>query len=347
MSHLAAISPSKGAPLQVVSRPTPQPDPHELIVEVHSVALNTIDVYQRDRAFPPLAGFPSILGSDIGGVVVAAGSSVSADAPKPGTRVAAFAQTFIKQGAPDYGAFQKFVKITESAITPIPDGITFNEASLLPMSVGTAWSGLYSIGVPRDTQYKPADKQGFLVWGGASGVGSAALQVAKILGFTVYVTASEKHSAYLKSLGATHVFDYKDPEVVSNIVAAAKADGVEINWGHDAVGQLPLSTSVLSQTKRTEVAKLASAVPPARVPGWGETKVPGVEVAFVAAPVDAEERREHFKFITNVWLKEKLANGEYVPSPKIRIVPGGLDALNDALDIVKAGVSGEKIVVEI
>lgn len=347
MSHLAAISPSKGAPLQVVSRTTPKPGPHDLIVEVHSIALNPIDVYQRDLAFPPLAGFPSVLGSDIGGVIVAAGSSVSPDVPKPGTRVAAFAQTFFVQGAPDYGAFQKLAMIPANLVSAIPDSMTFNEASLLPMAVATAWGGFYTIGLPRNTHYSPADKQGMLVWGGASSVGSAVIQIAKTMGFSIYVAASEKHTAYLKTLGATHVFDYKNPDIVSNIVAAAKADGVQINWGYDAVGQLALSTGVLSQAKSIDTVKLASAVHPLQVAGWGDTKVPGVDVAFVAAPTDVDERAEHLKFITQGWLQEKLATGEFVPSPKIRVVPGGLEALNEALDILKAGVSGEKIVVEI
>jgi NADPH:quinone reductase-like Zn-dependent oxidoreductase len=296
---------------------------------------------------PPLAGFPSVLGSDIGGVVVAAGSSISSDAPKPGTRVAAFAPTFFVQGAPDYGAFQKFAMVPAVNVAQIPDSMSFNEASLLPMAVVTAWSGFYSIGLPRNTHYSPADKQGLIVWGGASSVGSAVIQVAKTLGFSIYVTASEKHAAYLATLGATHVFDYKDPDVVSNIVAAAKADGVQINLGYDAVGQLPLSASVLVQAKTVDTAKLASAVFPARVAGWGDTEVPGVHVTFVEVPTDAEERTEHLQFIIQGWLQDKLTTREFVPSPKIKVVPGGLEALNEALDILKAGVSGEKVVVEI
>jgi NADPH:quinone reductase-like Zn-dependent oxidoreductase len=69
------------------------------------------------------------------------------------------------------------------------------------MAVLTAWSGWYSIGVARDTKYTAADRQGMLVWGGASSVGSAAIQTAHMFGFTVYATASEKHHEYLKNFG--------------------------------------------------------------------------------------------------------------------------------------------------
>lgn len=345
--HSAAVSPSKGAPLKVIQRKTPSPGPNDLLIEVHSVALNPIDYYQRDFAMPPLKGFPAVLGSDIGGVVVSAGSSVSTPL-KPGTRVTAFAPTFFVEGAADYGAFQKFAVIPAVNVSPIPDSITFNEASIIPMSVVTTWSGIYSVGLPRDTHYTPADKQGFLVWGGASSVGSAAVQVAHSLGFTVYVAASEKHAAYLKTLGAHQVFDYKDPDVEPAIIAAANSDDIQINWGYDAVGQLPHSSKVLLGTKGVETARLASATPLSQVVGWYEDKnVEGIEVKFVSAPPGEKERDEHMNFIFNIWLKDSLEQGTYVPSPEIKVVEGGLNAINKGLDQLRAGVSGVKLVLEI
>lgn len=217
------------------------------------------------------------------------------------------------------------------------------------MAVWTTFSGFYSIGLPRDAHYTPADKQGILVWGGASSVGSAVVQAAKSIGFVVYVAVSEKHSAYLKTLGASQTFDYKKPDVVSNIVSAAKADGVQINWGYDAVGQLDFSAEVLAKAKGVATAKLASAVPFVRIPGWEDSdgkKVPGVDAKFVLAPDGAEARTEHFHFIST-WLKEKLEKGEFVPSPKINVVGKGLESLNAALDKLKQGVSGEKLVIEL
>lgn len=86
MSHLAAVLPQKGGPLEVTSRPTPTPGPHDLLIAVKSIALNPIDYYQRDFGFPPLAAYPAVVGSDIAGTVVSAGSDVLPDAPKAGTR---------------------------------------------------------------------------------------------------------------------------------------------------------------------------------------------------------------------------------------------------------------------
>lgn len=227
---------------------------------------------------------------------------------------------------------------------PLPPGMGFNEASLLPMAVETAWAGWYSIGVARDTKYAAADKKGLLVWGGAGSVGSAAVQVAKSMGFIVYVTASEKHHEYLKRLGASRAFDYKSEDVVGQIVVAAKEDGITIQTVYDAaMGALEQCLEVLKELKGEGMAKLASAP---RLPE-DFPKVDGVEVKFVMAPADAKERTEHFHFVFNVWLKEKLANGEFVPSPKVQVVQGGLEAANKGLDELKKGVSGVKLVLEV
>lgn len=340
--HLAAILRSKGSPLEVTHRPTPTPGPKELLIEVKSIALNPIDWYQREAGFA-IASYPAIIGSDIAGTVLSTGSSVPSDAPEPGTRVAAFAPCFYAKGAPDYGAFQTRVLVPAANAVPLPQGMSFNEASLLPMAVATAWGGWHVIGVPRNAAYTAADKKGMLVWGGASSIGSAAVQIAKLLGFHVYVTASEKHHEYMKSLGASKVFDYRGEGVVESIVKAAKEDGVTLQMGFDAVGQLQSCLDILKEFKGDSVAKLASAVPLSK----DSPKVEGVEVKFVAAPDDEEERQETFHFMFGVWLKEKLAKGEFVPSPKIRVIEGGLEAANKGLDEWKKGVSGVKLVLEI
>ncbi|KAI9849290.1 MAG: hypothetical protein M1837_004749 [Sclerophora amabilis] len=341
--HLAAILPSKGSSLTITHRPTPTPGPNELLIQVRSIALNPIDCYQRDRGIA-IASYPAVLGSDVAGTVIAAGSSVPADAPQLGTRVAAFAPCFFVQGVPDYGAFQTRVLVPAVNAVPLPQWISFNEASLLPMAVVTAWAGCYTLGVPRDTAYGPADKKGILIWGGASSIGSAAVQLARSMGFRIYVTASEKHHAYLKGLGATKVFDYRSGDPVGSIVKAAKEDGVTVQVGFDAVGQMKSCLEILKEAKAEgTTAKLASAIPLSE----DSPKLEGVEVKFVAVPEDENEMTEHFRFVFTVWLKEKLENGEYVPSPKIQVVEGGLQSAQKGLDELKSGVSGVKLVLEV
>lgn len=143
--------------------------------------MNPVDYVQRDFGFPAIASYPAIVGSDIAGIVVSAGSNIRSNTPKSGTRVAAFASSFYQQGAPDYGAFQKYVLVPSENAVPLPDNLPFQEGSILPMAVETAWAGWYTIGITHDTQYTPVEKQAALVWGGSSSVGSAAVQSAKIV----------------------------------------------------------------------------------------------------------------------------------------------------------------------
>lgn len=345
-THLAAILPSKAAGrLQITPRPTPTPGPHDLLIAVHAIALNPIDHYQRDMGFPPLSHYPTVLGSDIAGTVIAAGPAVPRSDPRsqPGARVAAFAPSFFTKGVPDYGAFQTRVLVPAANAVLLPRGLGFAEASLLPMAVVTAWSGWFSIGLERGAAQEEEEGKGMLVWGGAGSVGSAAVQVARSMGFTVYVAASERHRGYLKGLGAREVFDYRGEGVVGRIVEMARMDGVSVRVGFDAAGQVGECLDVLKELKGEGTARLATAVPLKE----DSPKVEGVEVKFVAAPEGEEERTEHFDFVFGVWLKEKLEKGEFVPSPKMQIVEGGLEGIDKGLDELKKGVSGVKLVVEV
>jgi hypothetical protein len=72
-----------------------------------------------------------------------------------------------------------------------------------------------------------------------------------------------------------------------------------------------------------------------------------VEVKFVQQPQGEKERMEFFHFVFGVWLKEKLETGEFVPSPKIQVIEGGLESVQKGLDEWRKGVSGVKVVLEI
>lgn len=340
--HLAAILLAQGGPLKIAYRPTPTPGPNELLIEVKAIAINPVDWDQREHGVT-IDTYPAIIGSDIAGYVAAIGSNVPADAPQVGTRVAAFAPSYLVKCAPDYGAFQERVLVPASFVTPIPDTLDFNEASLLPLGVLTGWAGFFQAGIPIDTKYTPADKQGVLIWGGSSSVGSNAIQIAKLLGFRVYVTASEKHHSYLKTLGTDKLFNYRDINVVENVIKAVKEDGVVIQVGYDAVGQLKECQQILQRTKAEGPARLASAVPLTE----DSPKAEGVVVKFVEAEEDEKKTNELIHFVYRVWLKEKLEKGVYTPSPRMQIVEGGLKAANNALDEWKKGVSAVKIVIEV
>jgi hypothetical protein len=141
------------------------------------------------------------------------------------------------------------------------------------------------------------------------------------------------------------VFEYRDDGVEQNIIDGAKEDGFTIPIAFDAVaGTLESCMQILKECKGEGIiGRLASAIPLSD----DLPMVDGVEVKFVAAPTDKKERDEFMHFVWNVWMREKLDTGEFVPSPHIKVVDGGLEAANKALDELKGGVSGTKLVIEI
>ena len=130
---------------------------------------------------------------------------------------------------------------------------------------------------------------------------------------------------------------------MGRIVEAAKRDRITISVAFDAVGQTKQCMEILKELKGKRVATLASAVPV----GGGVPKMKDTEVKYILPPEDKEEQREHFHFAFNVWLKERLEKGGFVPSPKIKVVGKGLESLTKGLDELKDGFSRTKLVIEV
>lgn len=126
--------------------------------------------------------------------------------------------------------------------------------------------------------------------------GSAALQIAKSMAFTVYTTAGEKPHGYLKSLGASRTFDYKAENVVEMIMKAAKEDGLTVHMGYDAVDQLKPCLEILKATNGERIAKLAETTAIRE----GAPTMKGVERTFIVALADPKERAEFFHFMFGI-----------------------------------------------
>ena len=106
---------------------------------------------------------------------------------------------------------------------------------------------------------------------------------------------------------------------------------------------LQQTLDVLQQTKGDGSAKVAHAP---LIPEDAPT-LEGTEIKFTFPPTDPDERNKHIYKCFHIWLQDGLRSGTVVPSPRIQVVPGGIGGLNDALDTLKAGVSGTKVVVSV
>jgi NADPH:quinone reductase-like Zn-dependent oxidoreductase len=242
----AALIRTQGGPevIELVEAAAPSPGPAEAVVRVRACALNHLDVWTRSgRAgyTPPL---PFVLGCDIAGEIesLPAGLDTTGLAKgqrvmlQPGTscgRCAAclsgddFAcRQYRILGHGRAGGYAELVAVPLASLIPIPDSISFENAAAFPLVFLTAWRML----VVR-AQVKMGDD--VLVWAAGSGVGMAAIQIAKLLGARVIATAGgEKKLELARSLGADAVVDHYQSDVVAEVKRFTSKKGAEIVIEH-------------------------------------------------------------------------------------------------------------------
>ena len=346
-TNLAAIIPSKGSRVTISTRDIPTPGPGELLVRNHAIAGNPVD-WKMQATGLFVSTYPTVLGSDIAGVVIAVGPSVTRFAP--GDRVAGFS-ALIYNGDADHGAWQTYTLLREIGASKLPASMTFEQGSVFPMAMVTAAVALFvSLGLPQalaqgDVSEKPSSA--LLVWGAASSVGSAAVQLARSMGLTVFATASPHHHAWLKQLGATEVFDYHDADIVAQLVQAAKARGTSIDIAFD-----PISEGTTFDLVPATVAAAASAKGKgkvAKVIFWpeGKDQPTDVQVELTLGWRHGTDLEPLGRWFFNEWLEKAMSDGTVVPAPEIEIVPGGIGAAQTVFDRFKKGVSGKKLVVQV
>lgn len=195
---MRAVVHSVGEPLRVGTITTPAPGPGDILIKVEAAGVNRPDLMQRAGLYPPPAGAPATMGLEAAGVVAAVGAGVSRW--KAGDAV-----TALLPG----GGYAEYALAPEGSALPVPAGVSMEEAAGLPETVFTVWANVFEAGA-----LKPGEK--FLVHGGASGIGTAAIQMAVALGAESYATAGDAEKVALcQSLGATRAINYRTEDFES------------------------------------------------------------------------------------------------------------------------------------
>ncbi|WP_024574656.1 MULTISPECIES: NADP-dependent oxidoreductase [unclassified Afipia] len=186
----------KKGPLRLTDRPEPDVRENDVLVEVHATAVNLLDSKIRDGEFKLILPYrpPFILGHDVAGTVVRAGSKVKRF--KVGDNV------YARPRDHRIGTFAELIAIDEADVALKPANISMEEAASLPLVGLTAWQALVEVG-----KVKPGQR--VFIQAGSGGVGTFAIQLAKHLGATVATTTSAKNMEMVKSLGADVVINYK------------------------------------------------------------------------------------------------------------------------------------------
>ncbi len=202
-----------GGPEQLEVREVPEPacGPAELLVDVRATALNRADLLQRRGLYPPPPGVTDILGLECAGVVCAVGADC--DPAWLGARVMALLPG---------GGYAERVALPEGMAMRIPERLSFTEAAALPEAFLTAREALFSLG-----QLQP--EQTVLIHAAGGGVGSAAVELARVLGAQVIATAGTPEKlALARRLGAALAVDYRHADFAAATLQATGGAGADV-----------------------------------------------------------------------------------------------------------------------
>ncbi len=212
--------------LQLGELPVPKPAPNQVLVQVAAAGVNPIDRRLRGGELQEYITrtFPVVPGWDLAGRIAEVGDEVTDW--HVGDEVLGLAFTWSIQ----HGSYAEYTPVDASAIASKPTELSFTEAAALPLVSLTAWQSLAEFGELKSGQT-------VLIQAGAGGLGSVAIPMAKHLGATVYTTARQDNSEYLRSRGADHVIDYTsvdyetavrdlEPEGVDLVLESLLGEGV-------------------------------------------------------------------------------------------------------------------------
>lgn len=197
--------------------PDPTPGPDQVLIDVHAASLNFPDllVIRGEYQFKPEP--PFVPGAEAAGVIATLGEGVTGFAV--GQRVTSFGVA---------GAFAERRVADVETVIPIPDEITFETAAAMTMAYGTAYHALVQRG-------QLLSGESLLVLGAAGGVGSAAVEVGKVLGATVIAAASsEEKLEFCRSIGADHTINYTTEDLRSRVREITGGHGADVMY--DPVG---------------------------------------------------------------------------------------------------------------
>jgi putative PIG3 family NAD(P)H quinone oxidoreductase len=196
--------------LQPTTRPVPQPEAGQVLIKVAYAGINRHDVGQRARGHAP-AGATDIPGLEISGEIMSIGSGVTRW--KTGDRVCALVNG---------GGYAEYCIALEPVTLPIPDSFDMKLAAALPEALMTAWLNVFMLGRLKAGEW-------LLVHGGSSGVGTMAIQLARLEGANVITTAGNAAKMEMcRKLGADRAVNYREEDFVAAVKDATEGNGVDV-----------------------------------------------------------------------------------------------------------------------
>jgi NADPH2:quinone reductase len=211
MNAIAIENPGKSSVLKLTSQPRPEPKAGEVLIKVAAAGMNRADLAQAQGNYPPPPGASEILGLEVSGEIVALGSGVAGF--RIGDKVCALLGG---------GGYAEYATAHVECILPVPKGVSVVDAAALPEVHFTVWTNLMDAA-------RLAPGESVLIHGGSSGIGTAAIQLCKARGHTVFITAgSDEKCAACVKLGADHAINYHKEDFVEAIKQKTSGKGVNV-----------------------------------------------------------------------------------------------------------------------
>src|SRR6476646_10596685 len=197
--------------LGITTGPTPEIGPREVLIQTHFAGVNRPDILQRAGKYPPPAGASPILGLEVSGQVVALGADVTSW--KIGDLVCALTPG---------GGYAEYCRTNADHCLALPKGFNLATSAAIPENLFTVWANLIGRG-------RLKSGESVLIHGGSSGIGYAAIQIAKRFGAVVFTTVgSEEKAKFCRDLGADHVINYRTHDFVAEIKGITGKIGIDI-----------------------------------------------------------------------------------------------------------------------
>ena len=362
----AAWLPKAGSPLEVGEAPMPTAGAGEIVIKNAAIAINPLDWHMQDAGVF-VQQWPAILGCDVAGEVHAVGSGVDrfqkGDCvigwvlPRSSSWMDLEADSCVSHcinlvtGRPSDGAFALYTVVPAAKAARLPDGIAFTDGVVVPFALEAAACALCvqepgpcmpsvdtpALGLPYPTleESPPPAGKTLVVYGASSSVGAMTTQLAAAAGIRVVAVAGARNHDMVRRCAAVQVFDHSDAAVVENVVAAVKANIAAFVGIFDAISTPDTYARDLAILAQLSGGHLACVHPPPEGVPANVTAGMIFAVNDVAAPVFRD-------FVTPA-----LQSGRLRCLPPPTVVGKGLQHVNEALKMSKAGVSATKLVVEL
>jgi NADPH:quinone reductase len=230
--------------IRIAEAPVPQPGPGKVLVEVVAAGINRPDLMQRAGNYPPPPGESHVPGMEIAGHVVALGEGVSGLGQ--GDAVCALLGS---------GGYAEYALADAALCLPVPRGLSPVEAAGIPETFFTVFDNVFTRGRLKAGEW-------ILIHGGSSGIGTTAIQLAKVFGVSVIVTAgSAEKCGVCRALGADYAIDYKTQDFVEEVKKLTHKRGVDVILDMVGSSYIQKNLSILALEGRlVQIAFLQSSI---------------------------------------------------------------------------------------